>query len=397
MRFTFVFDGLGCGGIERVGVDYCNALTRRGHDVAVVNLVPGKNEFATQLDSGISYMECSYPKSLAPERYCTLIKRRSWGRYAYPLAHAAATVVTALRKPFLKYGVPEADISVAMSGHYNDLTFVAKGIAPASASIAWLHGSISSYLLISDGYINLYKGIRNLVSLVDEGNEEFAYANRYLQFNMRKIYNFVSKQQTRYSKEKADQYRRKYGEFVLMVSRFDYPHKDQMTVIRSLPILQELYGLAPKVVFVGDGDSMGAAKELACELGVDDQVVFVGFDSDPASFYEACKVVVQASAGNEGLPTTILEGMFFGKPVVATDVRTGPREILGDNEYGLLCRIKDPESLARKVGLLLSDPDIYNRYATAGKRRTADFTEEKSLDALLDFAKSILEIEGRVS
>lgn len=394
MRFTFVFDGLGCGGIERVGVDYCNALARRGHTITVVNLVPEKNELSSQLDDVIEYLERSYPKALAPERYCTLIKRKSWGRYAYPLAHAATTVVTAMKRPLLTRGIPKADIAVAMSGHYNDLTFVAKNIAPAYARIAWLHGAIASYLLISDGYIGLYKKICNLVCLVDDGNEEFEYANGYLHFNMRKIYNFVDADEKPCSEDAVERYRREYGDFVLMVARFDYPYKDQLTVIRALPVLRERYGLAPKVVFVGDGESMGMARELTKELDVEDQVVFAGFDPEPAGYYKACWLVVQASAGTEGLPTTILEGMAFGKPVIATDVRTGPREIMGDNEYGLLCRIKDPESLASKIALLYTDKDAYNRYVAAGKERMGDFTEEKSVGALLGFAESIL--AGRV-
>lgn len=390
MKFTFVFDGLGCGGIERVGVDYCNALSRRGHAISVVNLVPERNEFVCQLDSGIDYMEKSYPKLLAPERYCTLIKRKNWGRYAYPLAYLATTIATTLKKPALKRGIPEADIAVAMSGHYNDLTFVAKSIIPAKAKIAWLHGAISSYLLISDGYINLYKQIHNLVCLVDEGNEEFEYANNFLHFNMRKIYNFVSLERLACDEQKVERYRREYGDFILMSARFDYPHKDQMTVIRALPILNDHYGLKPKVVFVGDGESLEMAKALAAALEVEEQVVFAGFDPDPASYYKACKLVVQASAGTEGLPTTILEGMAFGKPVVATEVRTGPREILGDNQFGLLCKIKDPESLANKIAYLFNDEAVYAHYTVAARKRIADFTPDASVGQFLAFAGSLV-------
>ena len=42
MKLAFVFDGLGCGGIERVGIDYCNALCNAGHEIIVVNLSPQK-------------------------------------------------------------------------------------------------------------------------------------------------------------------------------------------------------------------------------------------------------------------------------------------------------------------------------------------------------------------
>ena len=42
MKLAFVFDGLGCGGIKRVGIDYCNALCNAGNEIIVVNLSPQK-------------------------------------------------------------------------------------------------------------------------------------------------------------------------------------------------------------------------------------------------------------------------------------------------------------------------------------------------------------------
>lgn len=40
MKHAFVFDGLGCGGIERVGIDYCNALCNAGNEI--IHLQPSK-------------------------------------------------------------------------------------------------------------------------------------------------------------------------------------------------------------------------------------------------------------------------------------------------------------------------------------------------------------------
>ena len=33
MKHAFVFYGLGCGGIERVGIDYYNALCNAGNEI----------------------------------------------------------------------------------------------------------------------------------------------------------------------------------------------------------------------------------------------------------------------------------------------------------------------------------------------------------------------------
>ena len=38
MKIAFVFDGLGFGGIERVGIDYIKLCLQMGHEVDVYNL-----------------------------------------------------------------------------------------------------------------------------------------------------------------------------------------------------------------------------------------------------------------------------------------------------------------------------------------------------------------------
>jgi len=43
MKIAFVFDGLGFGGIERVGIDYINLCLHMGHEVDIYNLSP-KND-----------------------------------------------------------------------------------------------------------------------------------------------------------------------------------------------------------------------------------------------------------------------------------------------------------------------------------------------------------------
>lgn len=38
MKHAFVFDGLGCGAIKRVGIDYCNALCNAGNEIIHLQL-----------------------------------------------------------------------------------------------------------------------------------------------------------------------------------------------------------------------------------------------------------------------------------------------------------------------------------------------------------------------
>ena len=76
------------------------------------------------------------------------------------------------------------------------------------------------------------------------------------------------------------------------------------------------------------------------------------------------------------MPTTIIEALQSGIPVVASDCHTGPREILGDNEYGLLCKVEDAKDMAKKIYQMVTDKELANHYIKVGKQRGNDFSPE---------------------
>jgi len=45
----------------------------------------------------------------------------------------------------------------------------------------------------------------------------------------------------------------------------------------------------------------------------------------------------------------IVEALSIGKTVVATDCHSGPFEIIGDNEFGYLCKVDNPSDLAERI------------------------------------------------
>lgn len=379
-----------------MGVDYCNALVERGHEVTVVNLVPEADAFASQLSGKVMYKTRTFSRHLAPECYCTLVKRAAWGRFLYPAAFTFCSIAVAVMRPFLKRGLGVFDAAIAFSGHYNDLTFVSFGCVKAKKKLAWLHGGLSGYGLTSDGYLNLYKHYDGLVTLCDDGIEEFEHTNWFLSYTLRKIYNPVNINSADIYRDEIEKLRSKYGSFALMVARLDYPHKDPFTVIDAVKQINEKNGKRLNLVIVGDGPDRHKVESFVAEREMGERVFFAGYQNNPAPYYAACKLVVHASAGAEGLPTVMLEGMAFGKPIVATDVRTGPKEILGYNEFGLLCKAKDSDDMARQIALLLDDDALYGHYARKATERVRDFSEEKAIDGLVGYVTDLIN-ETRVA
>ena len=71
------------------------------------------------------------------------------------------------------------------------------------------------------------------------------------------------------------------------------------------------------------------------------------------------------------------EAMFLGCPVIASDCFTGPREILGDNEYGLLVRVDSVDELARSIENFLMDGTRLKHYGMKAKKRSLHFALDK--------------------
>jgi glycosyltransferase involved in cell wall biosynthesis len=104
---------------------------------------------------------------------------------------------------------------------------------------------------------------------------------------------------------------------------------------------------------VGDGESRQDLEALADELGIENQVRFLGYRDDIADILATLDVLVISSL-SEGLSLSMLEGMASGRAIIATNVGGIP-EIITDGKTGILVPPEDSESIAQAVLRLESD------------------------------------------
>jgi glycosyltransferase involved in cell wall biosynthesis len=117
-------------------------------------------------------------------------------------------------------------------------------------------------------------------------------------------------------------------------------------------------------VLAGDGDERAALESQCAVLGLQERVLFLGYQQDVPNLLAHCDLFVLPSL-YEGLPLAILEAMAAAKPVIATAVG-GTGEVVVDGETGLLVPPGDPTALAGAIRKLLSDPPFARRLAAAG-------------------------------
>jgi len=108
-----------------------------------------------------------------------------------------------------------------------------------------------------------------------------------------------------------------------------------------------------KFILVGDGAQKEYLEKLVAENGLKDHIIFAGFRKNVPELLSSFDLFVLPSL-SEGLPTVILEAMWAGVPVIATDIGGIP-EIVTDGETGFLVKPKDPDALIEKMILYLRD------------------------------------------
>jgi glycosyltransferase involved in cell wall biosynthesis len=103
-----------------------------------------------------------------------------------------------------------------------------------------------------------------------------------------------------------------------------------------------------RLIILGEGEDRNNLQNLCKELNVDQDVRLPGFISNPYPHLANASLFVLSSRW-EGLPTVLVEALYCGIPIVATDCPSGPREILKNGLYGQLVPVDDAESLTRAM------------------------------------------------
>lgn len=110
-----------------------------------------------------------------------------------------------------------------------------------------------------------------------------------------------------------------------------------------------------KLTLLGDGPQRGELERLAKSKGIDHQIQFVGFQTNPYPFFASADVFVLSSR-YEGFPNVVLEALVCGTPVIATPAPGGVREILATIPECLIVEKVDAEALSAGITKWVSGP-----------------------------------------
>jgi len=166
-------------------------------------------------------------------------------------------------------------------------------------------------------------------------------------------------------------------EFIIAILAEFRPEKGHEYVFYAVKNLLES-GYDIKLLLIGDGERKEYLRSLSNRLSIYDNIIWLGFQKNPGLYLSISDVVVFAAV--ESFSIAMLEAFSLGKPVVAADAGGTP-EMLQDGKNGFLFKLKDIDSMAKKIILLITDIDLRNKLAGNSRDSVIDrFSIEKMVD-----------------
>lgn len=154
---------------------------------------------------------------------------------------------------------------------------------------------------------------------------------------------------------------------ILRVGRLDVPKGNDLLLWAARSALTRL---PVRLVLAGDGPERGPLTELCRKLGIQDRVVFTGYQEHISDLLQAADLFV-ISSHKEGLPIVLIEAMAAGLPVVTTDVGA-IRRLIQPGRTGWLVPPGRPELLSLALFEALEHPEQRRRLAEAAHRLYLD-------------------------
>ncbi len=141
-------------------------------------------------------------------------------------------------------------------------------------------------------------------------------------------------------------------------------------------------------MFTGYGPLEQDLKRKALEMGISDNIIFLGWRDDLAKIISIYDIFVLPSL-NEGMGRVLVEAMALGKSIVASNVGGIP-DLVIHGKNGFLVPPKNPKELVKYIQILLEDKDKREKMGLTGKEMSLNFSAENMVEKIAELYEELL-------
>jgi len=332
-RLAFFLPGLYEGGAERVVLNLAKGVSARGYAVDLV-LARAEGPYMTQIPDTVRLVDLKAPRVLGSVP--ALVKYLQHENPTAVLSGMFANIIALWARRLCDF--PGRLILT----EHNTLSSVVKN----KADLRWqLYPKLAGCF---------YPWANKIIAVSNDVAADLTRVAKIPQNLIQVIYNpIVTPDLQDKSEEPFDHPWFKSGEppVILAVGR--------LTDQKAFDVLIQAFSHVRKnrsarLLILGEGENRSALEILIKQLGLEKDVSLMGFVQNPYPYMAHASLFVLPSRW-EGLPTVLVEALYLGAPIVATDCPGGSREILQDGKFGSLVPVDDPLILAKAIEGKMSD------------------------------------------
>jgi glycosyltransferase involved in cell wall biosynthesis len=204
---------------------------------------------------------------------------------------------------------------------------------------------------------NIYNGL-NLIA-VSKGIEEDLINTIHLRPNtIQTIYNPIDNELI--SKLSEEKLTIQEDEYIIHVGRFAKVKRHDIL----LKAFAKIQYPNLKLLLIGDGEEKENIQNLIKQLNLSERVVLTGFLHNPYPLIKNAKLLVLSSE-YEGFGNTLVESLVLNTPVISTNCKSGPNEILTGSLKEYLVEVNNVIELYKKIeNILLNQYEIIDKAIT---------------------------------
>ncbi|MBU2939656.1 glycosyltransferase [Lacinutrix sp. C3R15] len=191
---------------------------------------------------------------------------------------------------------------------------------------------------------------------------------------MHTIYNAFDFKEIKNKALATSGFENEFEKYIIFYGRIDDQHKNLTLLLNSYKE-SELPKQNIKLLILGNGEDYATIVQYTKTLGLEQDVIFKGFTTNPYPYVKKAMFTMLTSR-HEGFPMVIPESLALATPVISVDCTSGPKEVIVNNENGLLVKNYDTKALAKAMNSFIFDKALYLRCKGNAQKSVEKFSVE---------------------
>ncbi len=367
LKVLFLINNLSSGGAERVLVNLVNQLDCSRFDITVRTLTNvGDNRH--RLSTHIKY-EYVYKKGFKGTNYLHL-----------------------LPKKYIYNKVTHGNFDIIVVYLHGVLTKIVSYAPSHQKTVAYLHANMEQspfmqQIVRSKNVDRYFLPYNKIVAVSEDVKQSFLNVTGYTNDRVDVIYNtFAVDEICQLADESQCVPVKQEDEFrICCTGKLD----SGKGVMRLLKIVRQLIREGHSnltVYFIGDGSERADMERYIQDNGLYKHIHLVGYCKNPYAYMKSANLYVCPSY-SEGFSSVVCESLILHVPVLTTDC-AGMKEILDDNEYGMIVSNTD-EALYSGIKELIDNKELLNFYQEKTYERATFFSPQNTVKQVETLLTSI--------